>query len=411
MIERATMAGPSLMLALLLPASAAAQEPPPLSPADVAEIQRALGADQAAAPPPPAPPPSPPLVAPIARAISSLNPNISFIGDFALAAFSKGGPMQVGGHDPYQNGFNLQSLEMSVSADVDPYFKFNGQIVFGAEGVEVEEAYATTTALPAGLQVRAGQFLTRFGRANVMHPHAWDFVDQPLVLGKMLGGDGNRGLGAELSWLTPLPWYTEVVLSFSQATGESTARSFYGDHDLGVKSPADLETTIALKQFHALSSNWSLATGLSAAVGPNPTHAGARTLIVGADLYLKYRPITRASPTMVALTAEALTRRRETKQGTLSDSGLYTQLVYRFAERWTTGARYDFVSGTAHDYLDPTWTRARHRATAALTFFPTEFSRLRLQGSADLPRWQDLPVYAAFLALEIAVGAHGAHAF
>lgn len=57
--------------------------------------------------------------------------------------------------------------------------------------------------------------------------HQWDFVDQPFVLGKMLGPDGNRGLGAEVSWLSPLPWYLEVVLSSTMAN----TRSFYGDED------------------------------------------------------------------------------------------------------------------------------------------------------------------------------------
>ena len=150
---------------------------------------------------------------------------------------------------------------------------------------------------------------------------------------------------------------------------------------------------------------------MSAAVGPNPSSPTAESLVVGADLYLKYRPISRQSHTVVSLQAEALTRRRETAAGVLADSGLYAQLVWKFAERWATGARYDFATGVANDALDPDWTGDRHRATADLTFFPTEFSRLRLQGSADVPTWLPEPIYAAFLGLEVAVGAHGAHAF
>ena len=58
----------------------------------------------------------------------------------------------------------------------------------------------------------------------------------------------------------------------------------------------------------------------------------------------------------------------------------------------------------------PEWTGARDRVAAQLTFFPTEFSRLRAQGSVDHPAWAD-PIWAAFLSLEVSVGAHGAHAF
>jgi len=382
------------------PASATAPEP---SPADMAEIQRALGADAAA-------PPAPSAPAPGARPGVSFNPDLSFIADFALAAFSSSN-LQQGGHDPTENGFNLQALEFAASADVDPYFKFNTNIVFHAEGVEIEEAYATTLSLPASLQLRAGQFLTRFGRINPTHPHTWDFVDQPLVIGKMLGPDGNRGLGVELSWLSPLPWYLELTLSETMAVGNCCARSFYGDNNQGVEGPQDLETMVALKQFFPLSDDWSLAPGVSMALGPNPSSPKAESIVLGGDIYLKYRPISRESSTIVSLQVEALTRRRDGANGVLKDSGLYAQLLWRFAQRWAAAARYDFVSGTADDPVDPDWTSNRDRYSADVTFFPTEFSRIRLQGSRDNPAYHSKVIYAGFLALEVAVGAHGAHAF
>ena len=53
---------------------------------------------------------------------------------------------------------------------------------------------------------------------------------------------------------------------------------------------------------------------------------------------------------------------------------------------------------------------SRQRYTASLTFWPSEFSRLRLQSSVDRPGWRDA-IWAGFLTLEVAVGAHAAHAF
>src|SRR5262249_45253495 len=100
-----------------------------------------------------------------ARPGVSFNPDLSFIADFALAAFSHGN-LQQGGHDPKENGFNLQALEMAASADVDPYFKFNTNIVFAKDSVEVEEAYATRLGLPTSWRLRAGNFPPRFGRTN-----------------------------------------------------------------------------------------------------------------------------------------------------------------------------------------------------------------------------------------------------
>ena len=119
--------------------------------------------------------------------------------------------------------------------------------MFSQFGVEVEEAYGTTLALPWNLQLRAGQFLTRFGRINSTHPHTWAFLDQPLVVGTFFGGEGNRGLGLEVSWLASfLPWYVELVGSSHQANGDCCMRSYYGAQDLGVKELTDFVYTTAL---------------------------------------------------------------------------------------------------------------------------------------------------------------------
>jgi len=344
------------------------------------------------------------------RARGAANPDISLTLDAAAAAFSAKEPLMTGAHDPSRTGFNWQQLEMGVEAPVDPFFTFKSFIVFAPFGVEVEEAYATTLDLPGNLQARAGQFLTRFGRINAMHPHGWDFVDQTLVVGKMLGSEGNRGLGAELSWLIPLPWYVEAVGSLSDAAGDATARSFYGAADLGVASPLDLQATGALKQFFALSRDWSLAWGLSGANGPNASGRANRTDLFGTDLYLKYRPLDPGADHGLSVTLEALNRRRQQPGSVLVDTGGYVAAVWRFDRHWESGLRADIVEGLPGDPLDPDWSMPRYRGAVSLTYRPSEFSRLRLQGNADFPTWQP-PIYGAFLALEVTVGAHGAHAF
>ena len=344
------------------------------------------------------------------RVFQSLNPDISFIADFALSAFTTDTPLQLGAHDPQRTGFTFQQLEMAVSAAVDPYFRFDANIVFAEFGVEVEEAYGTTLALPAGLQARAGQFLTRFGRINATHPHSWLFMDQPLVIGKMFGAEGNRGVGIELSWLSPLPWYVEVLGSISDAAGEATARSFYGPTDLGVNDPRDFQFTTAIKQFFPLDDNWSLMWGLSAASGPNSTGQDNRSNLFGTDIYLKYRPITQGSYFILSLEAEGIVRLRQVPQERLTDFGSYTQLFSRFARRWGAAVRYEYVSGELNDYLDPEWTEARQRVSSNVTFWPTEFSRLRLQHNYDRPQWRD-DFHAVMLNVEFVVGSHGAHRF
>jgi len=405
------------------PVDAGTAAPDSSSAQETAEIEAALKADAEAAavtPSSQAAPSQPVPAQGIAGVLQSLNPDLSFIADIALAAFSEKENLQTGGHDPNRTGFNLQQLELAIGSSVDPYFRFDANIVFSQEGVEIEEVYATTLALPFGLQARTGQFLTRFGRQNATHPHSWDFLDQHFALGRVFGAENNRGLGAEVSYLTPLPWYVELSGSVTEAGGEATARSFYGPQDLGVSSPLHFQTTGTLKQFFEPSESLSVLWGLSAATGPNSSGRGNRSDVYGTDLYIKYRPLAGGATTILSLQTEWFYRRRQIPRDLLSDFSGYAYLFWRFEQRWATALRYEYGSpaqtldgalAELDDPLDPEWTADRHRFSANVTFWPTEFSRLRAQVSADYPRWRSTPIYAAFLAMEFSIGAHAAHKF
>jgi hypothetical protein len=380
-------------------------------PAEASAIEAALAADQKAREP------EPEREDRGASATESMNPDLSLIANVAGAWFDDGDHLQSGAHDPDHTGFNLLGLELTFGASVDPYFRFDGTLVFSEFGVELEEAFATTLDMPLQLQARVGQFLTRFGRINPTHPHAWDFVDQPFAIGRVFGGEANRGLGVELSWLAPLPWYVELVASTIEARGAASNRSFFGGDDLGVESPADLLFVNAVKQFFPLTDDWSLAWGVSGAFGPNSTGRANRSDVYGTDVYLKYRPISRASPTIVSLQTEVIYRRRQVPESLLWDVSAYSQLFWRFAERFGSGLRYEYGSPAFDrggrregDPLDPEWTDSRHRLTAAFTHWPTEFSRVRLQASRDMPGWRE-PIHAVFIAAQFVTGAHGAHVF
>lgn len=348
----------------------------------------------------------------------SLNPDIALILDVAVAHFSEDENFQTGAHDPTKTGMNLQQFEMSLRAAVDPYLRFDGSLVFSELGVELEEAYGTTLGLPARLQARFGQFLHRFGRLNATHLHAWDFVDQPFAVGRVFGSEGGRGLGLELSWLSPLPWYAELVATVMHADGEGTARSFYADEDFEIEGPADLLYVTALEQFFPFSDDWSCLWGLSAAMGPNASGRANRTDVFGTDLYFKYRPITRQSQHAISWQTEVFYRRRQIPDQLLQDVSLYSQLVVQLTKRWAVAGRYEFGSPAVGlggeeglDPLDPEWVDERQRVALNASFWPSEFSRFRLQGSYDAPGWLDRGIWATFLVAELVVGAHGAHAY
>jgi len=409
-VESPSEAGPSA------PGSASSPGAPaenPVSAGDLRALTDALGADAQAvqAGPAPAAASANGGAKPSVQAASGGSNilDLALILDVAGAWFSDDEPLQVGGHDPNHTGFTFQQLELSAGANVDPYFRFDTNIVFGLFGVEVEEAYGSTLALPGDLQVRAGQFLTRFGRLNATHPHAWSFADQPLVNGRYFGSEGSRGLGAELSWLSPLPWYVELVGSGTEAAGECCARSFYGGDDLGVDGPGDLLYTTALKQFFPFTDSASLLWGLSAQFGPNASGNGNRTEIYGTDLYFRFRPVDSSERRAFSWQTEIMHRRRQVPHDVLTDLGGYTQLVAKWSPDWETGLRAERVLPVDGD--DPELENPEAKYAFAVTWYPSHFSRLRLQTSvADRGGGSDL-IYGALLGLELVTGTHGAHAF
>jgi hypothetical protein len=372
-----------------------------LSDEDRAAIEQALAAEvEAQVAPPPSPTP-----------IQSMAPNLSLILDTALAMFRGGKPDQLGAHDPRRAGFNMQQLELHASAAVDPFFRFDANLVFGLFGVEMEEAYVTSLGLGGGLQARAGQFLTRFGRRNPTHPHSWAFLDQPLVLGKFFGGEGNRGLGAELSWLAPIPWYAELIVSATEARGDCCNRSAWGGLDVDLAGADDVAWTFALKQFADLSPDWGLNLGLSLQLAPNASGAGNRTAIAGADLYLRWKPVGVSGRRSVDLAVEVLGRSRSLPGRVLQDWGGFAELRWLIDANWGLAGRHEWVSGLSGDPLDPDWTRNRHRTALAADWYPSHFSRLRLQLSEDRALWRPAPIHGLMLGLEVVTGDHGSHGY
>jgi hypothetical protein len=355
--------------------------------------------------------------------------------------------LQGGGHDPKNQGFTVQNVELTFAGVVDPFFRGDANIVLlidehGETVIELEEAYLTTLDLPFNLQLQAGQFFTSFGRLNPTHPHTWDFVDQPVVNSRFFGPDGLRSPGVQLSWLLPLPFFAEVVVSAQNAQGE-TATSFRNEPgetvggrtliERDVRGADDLLYLARLRTSFDLADDLTMVAGLSAVWGPNATALDTRTQIYGADLYVKWRPLSNDQGwPFVAWQTEAMLRSYDAAQvigseggatapaTTLEDGGLYSQLLWGFARPWVAGVRYDRAVGEAASFALPDGsydTRqdplrdSRQRYAAVLSFYPSEFSKLRLQYNYDRAQFLGGDAHSAFLQFEILFGAHGAHKF
>src|SRR5947209_5670852 len=223
------------LLLFMLAAPVAAQQADGGVPDDLQkELEKAIQADTAQKQGQKGPPVPAPAVAASAesapqtlfRGAQSLNPDLSAILD-ADFGWQRRAPQLLSGDDPdlhaegtrHAVGFTAQEVELAFSAIVDPYFK--GEIYLtipNLSGIEVEEAFATTTSLPWSLQIKGGSFRSAFGRQNGQHLHVQDFTRRPLINAAFLGADGMRGPGAQVSWLAPLPFFlTLYAEAFSLA--------------------------------------------------------------------------------------------------------------------------------------------------------------------------------------------------
>src|SRR5215471_5767866 len=143
-----------------------------------------------------------------------LNPEISVIGSFVGAVRRNGDvdPSFRAGDDPPPSGIAVQELEISFAADVDPYFRMRTFLTMpDMDHIEIEEAFVEATALPRGVGLKIGAFRSSFGRNNEQHLHVQDFARRPRTT-ELLGTDGLRGPGAQLSYLLPLPWYASLFV-------------------------------------------------------------------------------------------------------------------------------------------------------------------------------------------------------
>jgi TolA-binding protein len=368
--------------------------------------------------------------------------NISLDSVFALAYSSAANlnDIEVGDHDPQQRGFNARNTELAFDGAVDPYFQGFANIVFLLDNdnqteVELEEAFLQTTSLPYNLQLKAGQFFADFGRLNPTHPHTWDFADTPLVNGLFLGPDGLRGVGAQASWTLPLPWYSQLVFASQNGRGE-TGFSFRNPGDNGMffdrittdREVRGLQDFVWIPRFENsfnLSDTQTVLAGVSGAFGSNETGANSRTQIYGADLLYKWKSShAEGGFPFVKWQTEFMYRRFQAGHGaddsfavaeTFHDWGLYSQVLWGFKKGWVAGIRGDYVHMQDSMFTDDLDRQSRWRLSANLTWYPTEFSKIRLQYNQDFLEENFFlsarQVESIFFQWEFILGAHGAHKF
>jgi hypothetical protein len=188
----------------------------------------------------------------------------------------------------------------------------------------------------------------------------------------------------------------------------------------------------------------TLLAGASAAYGPNSSGSDTHTEIYGVDLYWKWKPANaHAGFPFLSWQTEAMLRRYQAgaysndlngnaaldpgedvfgdgmihnaPRETLTDWGFYSQVLYGFRQGWVAGLRGDFVDRTKQAAYEAAYGNdpnrlGRFRVSPNLTWYPSEFSKIRLQYNYD-DRDEIGVDHSVWLQFEFLLGAHAAHKF
>jgi hypothetical protein len=361
----------------------------------VAALQAAQPAAGQPAPTPPAAPAPvaavepPPVPSPSSGSTSKVfNPDMAVIGNFVGAA----GRNTV---EPLP-ALSFNEAEISFQAVVDPYARADFFLAASPDGLEIEEGFLTFPTLPGGLLVKVGKLKAQFGKVNTLHAHRLPWVDEPLPMKNLLGGDEAERLGISVSRLIP------NAVMFPEATGRST-----GDNGVFTsRKRRDLTYVGRLRGYRDLTEGTNLDLGTSFAFGHNDARPDGTTRLYGVDATVRYRPLRRAIYKRFLGRTELFWSRRDT--ATLGDQakafGAYVSGDYQFARRWFAGGRYDWSDRAE----DP--TRRDTSGSFLLTYWPSEFSQVRGQFRRTSYA-EGVDANEVLFQFLFSIGAHGAHSF
>jgi len=357
-------------------------------------------------------------------AVQRLLPDISVVGDL-VSDLSPEGSTQEGGQR-----FLVREIEIAASAAVDPYFR--GDVFLGVsdeEGIAIEQAFLTTTALPYGLEVRLGRFLMPFAKLNLTHREALHTVEFPWVYQRFLGAEGLKGTGVQASRVfSPLGFYQELLVTAVDGLGEpveglATAEPL--NRRLGgLGYSARLRNYVDLSQASNVELSFSALTGKRAQPLDVPeesavTAVGRRQTTVGADLTYRWRPLQQGLYKSLIVQAEVLHQINRDPGATItlpggetvgflgprrSYTGAFAFARYQLSRRTFLGARYDWLQDPETPASD------LNAASGYLEFFPSEFSKLIASYERYMPDVGE-GVNRILLQAVFALGPHKPHPF
>jgi len=304
----------------------------------------------------------------VQSAPTALNPAMGLVLDANVQNTKAGG------------NFDFRSAELGIAASIDPFARMYSFINGTKEGVEVDEAAAITTSLPWNLTAKGGRFLADFGRFPKYHVHELPFVNQPLSIQRMVGGE-TQADGVETNYLFPTPFFLRATVGGMNKIGEDNNRV----SNIIPRAWSQMTYLGRLNTYFDLTDNQSVELGTSMAYTPsvrlagNPS-GGFRSLN-GVDLTYRYQPLGSAVYQGLTWGSEFYANSERisfsTDDGDFAKRrqsfGGYSYLEAKLNKNWSAGLQIDYA---------PVLDSPGHRTmsyTPFVTWNLSEFNRLRLE--------------------------------
>lgn len=341
-----------------------------------------------------------------AGASSSLFSNLANPAIGMNALFS----VQAAHNLPQAYGFQFDEAEISLLSVVDPYWTFTSNIVFLPDHtIDAEEVWVRNTSLPS-IQLKLGQLRGTFGKHGLLHTHAFPFIQAPIVMGNTIGEEGFKDPGVEASWLTPLPWYSELT------GGAYKAVDVDDDHplDLGSTRHDNIPWLEHWKNQLDLNDETTLELGQSILAGRGSD--GHRHAAYGADVTVRTVPARNTNRRGWILQGEYVQRASYAGGYHREADGGYASFQYRWSQVWWAGIRGEQARRSFADFLvddggDPIDGKI-NRGSVNLAWTPSEFSFLRLEYShAKADRGIHPTDDRIMVQMSYTIGFHPAHAY
>lgn len=283
------------------------------------------------------------------------------------------------------NGFSVQEVEIYFKSNIDPYWTGNVSLGIsqhkGRFGLDLEEAFVESLFIPS-LTLRAGKFYAFLGRHNNLHTHYYPFIDPPLINQTLFGFHGWNSAGVSLAYLSPLPWYCELI-----------GQGFYSN-----SNKEKLSGILFFKNLWDLSDRSTLELDLSYGTGiKNYEH------LYNAALVWKWKTLESSKTYSVAWTTELMQA--------LGDSslegagGVSSYIQWQFLKSWWLEGRAEYMGRPKLDSIEV------QKYSVLLAFTATEYSALRLQYSATKKEEHENWEHGVAIQSNMSLGTHPAHLY